>query len=145
GGFLADYFSARHADGMWRTLGIGVVLLGFGFGSFSLVGSQAFALTLLVPGVFGNGILQAAAITAVVKLTPAHMRGQMAALYFLLVNLAGAGFGPVLIAWLGEAVFAGTSGLGLAMAVTACAMSLASLLLLARTVTACRRMQHAAG
>lgn len=145
GGFLADHFSARHADGLWRTLGIGVVLLGFGFGSFSLVGAQALALTLLVPGVFGNGILQAAGITAVVKLTPAHMRGQMAALYFLLVNLAGAGFGPVLIAWLGETVFAGASGLGIAMAVTACGMSLASLLLLARTVTACRRMQHAAG
>ncbi len=150
GGLLADYLCARHADGMWRTLGIGVALLGFGFTAFSLGGSQQAALWLLVPGVFGNGILQAAGITAVLKIAPNHMRGQMSALYFLLVNLVGAGLGPALIAWLGEVVFTGTSGLSLAMATTAFVTSAASLLLLARTATACRLLQpqnpwHAAG
>jgi MFS family permease len=140
GGFLLDYLSARHADGMWRTLGLGVVLLGIGFTSFGLVDSQALALALLVPGVFGNGILQAACITTVVKVTPVHMRGQMAALAFLLVNLAGAGLGPVLIAWLGEMVFRGESSLGFAMALLAALASVASLLLLARTAGACRRV-----
>jgi MFS family permease len=147
GGFLADYLCARHADGMWRTLGFGLVLVGFGFTSFSLAGSHAIALLLLVPGVFGNGILQAAGITAVLKVTPRHMRGQMAALYFLLVNLVGAGLGPAFIAWLGESVFGGMlggkSGLAGAMAMTAFVASLASLLLLARTAAACRRLQQA--
>jgi MFS family permease len=143
GGFLADNLCARHADGMWRTLGCGTVLLGFGFTSFSLGGSHQMALVLLVPGVFGNGILQAAGITAVLKVTPRHMRGQMAALYFLLVNLVGAGLGPALIAWLGESVFAGEAGLALAMAATAFVASVGSLVLLARTVDACRRLQQA--
>lgn len=140
GGFLADHLGARHNDGMWRTLALGLVLLGCGFTAFGLVDSQVFALVLLVPGVFGNGILQAACITAVVRLTPAHMRGQMAALFFLLVNLAGAGFGPVLIAWLGERVFTGNAGLGFAMALTALLMSVGSLALLARTAPDCRRL-----
>jgi MFS family permease len=143
GGFLADYLCARHADGMWRTLGFGVVLVGFGFTSFSLGGSHGLALVLLVPGLFGNGVLQAAGITAVLKVTPRHMRGQMAALYFLLVNLVGAGLGPAFIAWLGGTVFTGESGLGVAMAVTAFVASLASLLLLARTAPACRNLQQA--
>jgi MFS family permease len=145
GGLLSDYFCARHADGMWRTLGIGTVLLGFGFTSFSLSGSQQTALWLLVPGVFGNGILQAAGITAVLKITPNHMRGQMSALYFLLVNLVGAGLGPALVAWLGESMFTGTSGLALAMAATAFVTSVASLWLLARTTAACQRLQQQEG
>jgi MFS family permease len=143
GGFLADHLCARHADGMWRTLGIGVVLLGFGFTAFNLAGSQLHALWLLAPGVFGNGILQAAGITAVLKITPNHMRGQMSALYFLLVNLVGAGLGPTLIAWLGESVFSGTSGLARAMALTAFVSSVASLVLLARTTATCRKLQQA--
>lgn len=141
GGFLADHLSVRHADGMWRTLATGTALLGIGFTAFSFFGSQRLELLLLVPGVFGNGILQAAGLTAVAKLTPAHMRGQMAALYFLLVNLAGAGLGPVFIAWLGESVFTATTGLGFAMATTAAVTSVASLLLLARSAAAVRRMQ----
>jgi MFS family permease len=145
GGFLLDYLSARHADGMWRTLALGVALLGIGFTSFGLVESQPLALVLLVPGVFGNGILQASAITTIVKVSPAHMRGQTAALAFLLVNLAGAGLGPVLVAWLGETVFGGESGLGYAMALIAALASIASLLLLARTANACRRLCAAVG
>ncbi|HEY0960868.1 MAG TPA: MFS transporter [Pseudomonadales bacterium] len=142
GGFLADHLNARHADGLWRTLAAGTVLLGIGFTLFSFFGSQQLELLLLVPGVFGNGILQAAGLTAVAKLTPAHMRGQVAALYFLLVNLVGAGLGPVLIAWLGESVFTGPAGLRVAMAVTAGAMSVASLLALARSAAAVRRLQE---
>jgi MFS family permease len=142
GGILADYLCARHADGMWRTLGTGMLLLGFGFTSFSLASSQQLALVLLVPGVFGNGILQAAGITAVLKVTPRHMRGQMAALYFLLVNIVGAGLGPAFVAWLGESVFAGGSGLAPAMGTTAFVACLASLSLLARTRAACRRLQQ---
>jgi MFS family permease len=141
GGYLSDYLSARHADGMWRALGIGTLLLGLGFTTFSFGGSQPSALLLLVPGVFGNGILQAAGITAVLKISPAHMRGQMSALYFLLVNLVGAGLGPTLVAGLGEFVFGGESGLALAMAATAFITSLASLLLLMKTAGACQRVQ----
>lgn len=141
GGVLVDHLGARHADGVWRTLGIGVLLLGFGFTAFNLAASQELAMYLLVPGVFGNGILQAAGITAVLKITPNHMRGQMSALYFLLVNLLGAGLGPTLVAWLGEGVFGGNSGLALAMATSAFVTSVASLLLLLRTAPDCRRMQ----
>jgi MFS family permease len=138
GGLLADYLSARHADGMWRTLGIGILLLGFGFSSFVLGGSEQAAMWLLAPGIFGNGILQAAGITAVLKITPNHMRGQMSALTFLLVNLVGAGLGPALVASLGESI-----GLGQAMAVTAFVTSVASLLLLARTAATSRQLQQA--
>lgn len=141
GGFLADHLSARHADGMWRTLGIGIVLLGFGFTAFNLSDSQVLALWLLVPGIFGNGILQAAGITAVLKISPGHMRGQMSALYFLLVNLVGAGLGPTLIAWLGESIIGGTSGLAWAMSLTACITSVASLWLLIKTAATCRHLQ----
>lgn len=139
GGFLADYLCARHADGMWRTLGIGMLLLGFGFSSFNLGGSQQAAMWLLAPGIFGNGILQAAGITAVLKITPNHMRGQTSALYFLLVNLVGAGLGPALVAFLGESI-----GLAQAMAATAFVTSVASLLLLAKTAATSRQMQQAA-
>lgn len=141
GGYLSDYLSARHADGMWRTLGIGTLLLGIGFTTFSFGASQQAALLLLAPGVFGNGILQAAGITAVLKISPGHMRGQMSALYFLLVNLVGAGLGPTLVAGLGEFVFSGESGLALAMAATAFVTSLASLLLLVKTAGACQGLQ----
>lgn len=142
GGFLADHLCARHADGMWRTLGVGVLLLGFGFTSFNLGGSQYAALWLLIPGIFGNGILQAAGITAVLKVTPNHMRGQMSALYFLLVNLVGAGLGPALVAWLGETVFGGESGLAWAMTTTAFVTSVAALFMLARTAATSRQLQQ---
>jgi MFS family permease len=138
GGVLGDYLSARHADGMWRTLGIGILLLGLGFSSFILSGSHETAMWLLAPGVFGNGILQAAAITAVLKVTPNHMRGQMSAVSFLFVNLVGAGLGPAFIALLGESI-----GLAQAMAATAFVSSVASLLLLARTAATSRQLQQA--
>ncbi len=144
GGFLSDHLSARYADGMWRTLGVGTLLLGFGFTLFSLVDNPFVSLVLLMPGILGNGIIQAAGITTILKITPNHMRGQISALYFLLVNLVGAGLGPTLIAMLSDFVFVGENGLGLAMAWTAFVMSVLALLMLARTTTAYQQLQQRA-
>jgi MFS family permease len=144
GGFLADYLSARHEDGMWRTLGVGTFLLGFGFALFSLTGNPLVSLTLLVPGVLGNGIIQSAGITTILKITPNHMRGQMSALYFLLVNLVGAGLGPTLIAVLSDFIFTGETGLGQAMAWTALVTSAATLVMLVKTTNAYQYLRQQA-
>lgn len=133
GGLCADWLSVRFEDGMWRTLMLGTMLLGIGFTLFATVGNSAAALFVLAPGVFGNGILQAAGITTVMKVTPNRMRGQVSALYFLLVNLVGAGLGPTFVALLSDYVFTGESGLGLAMGTIAFLASACALLLLARS------------
>lgn len=119
GGFLADYLSSRFRDGLWRTLMIGTVLLGAGFSLFPLAAGSAGALGLLIPGILGNGFLQAAGITTIMTITPDPIRGQVSALYFFLVNLVGAGLGPTLITLLSGLPLFSSNPLGLAMAFVA--------------------------
>ena len=142
GGFLSDFLSARYLDGMWKTLAIGTLLLGLGFTLFSLVAHTAVSLLLLVLGVLGNGIIQAAGITTVLKITPNSMRGQVAALYFLGVNLIGAGIGPTFITALAAFLAAGNEGLGQAMALTAVVSCSLALFMLMKTATAFKKMQQ---
>lgn len=130
GGVLCDFLAVRSATGYLRTLIIGVILLAVGFGTFAMAPSPQTAVMLLVPGAIGSGLLQASGITTLMAIVPDRMRGQVSALYFLIVNLVGATLGPTVIALLTDDVFGAPSQLRYAIALTSIAVTALSLALL---------------
>jgi MFS family permease len=61
---------------------------------------------------------------------PANQRGQLAAIYFMCVNIGGLGLGPILVAFLARSFFSGRHGLGsalVALAILAGPLSVAAL------------------
>lgn len=142
GGLLADHLAARFVGGLWHTMMIGTLLLGIGFSLFPLVANPETALLILIPGVIGNGFLQAAGITTIMTITPNHIRGQVSALYFVLVNLLGAGIGPSLISGLSGMPLFSSNPLGRSMSVVALLSCLtASVVLLKNHSAYCRLLE----
>ncbi len=64
---------------------------------------------LAVSGVFG-GIPFGAAAAAVNQMTPGQMRGQLSAVFHLVINLIGVGFGPIIVGVLSDQVFTQADG-----------------------------------
>lgn len=83
-----------------------------------LASGAALAVPLFVAGMFGASMVGGLQAAMVQSLTPSRMRGQMAAVYGVTVNLMGLGLAPTLTAALSDGVFGGGEGLGKALAVT---------------------------
>jgi MFS family permease len=82
----------------------------------ALASDLATSLTLMGLAIFYFiGAINIPAV-AIQHAAPSHLRAQLAALYFLGVNVGGLGIGPLLTAWIASA-FGGEHGIAPAFAV----------------------------
>ena len=89
------------------------------------------ALALFAPLCFCFALPTGSSIAALQRVTPPTLRGQVAALYYLVVGLAGLVFGPLSVAVLTDSVFGNPLAIGKSLAVvTAVFGSLAAVMLL---------------
>jgi len=115
---------ARSRDVRWSLWLIGVIMLAtkpFAFG-FLLVDNTAAALALFVlPAVLG-GAYVGTSIAVLHNRVPAELRPMASALFLLIVNFVGFGFGPLLIGALSSLAFDGfgTDALRYSLAASQC-------------------------
>ncbi len=140
GGVFADWLAARgRSDGV-LIAGALACLGGTVFGIlFPLMPSAGLARLMLVPLFFCGAFASGAAPSAIGAVTPNEMRGQVSALYLLVINLLGLGLGPTLPALLTDFVFADEAKLGLSLALTAALTGIPAAWLLDRARPAYRR------
>ena len=132
--------AARHLApvGVWIT----IIFIPFGVAAPVVpgVGEMFFALAaqLLVAGAY-NPV--AASILA--ELTPQRLMGKVTAIYLLVFTLLGRGLGPLLVAAISDAFFAGPQALGFALGSAAAALMAAALVAIALLLRRARRLTPA--
>jgi MFS family permease len=131
GGWYADWLHRRgRSDGV-LIAGILACLGGLLPGvAFPLAPDEATARLLLAPVFFFGAFASGAAPSAIGAVTPNEMRGQVSALYLMVINLLGIGLGPTLPALFTDFLFADEARLGWSLALTAALTALPAALLL---------------
>lgn len=133
GGVWSDRGVARGRADAPLTVGI-VACIGM-LGSatvYPLVPNAAVVVALLVAVNLFAAMPWGAAQAAIAELFPAHLRGQGAAIYLLIVNLLSGVVGPTAVAVITDGVFGDSARVGASLAVTAAVGLSVSLLLLVR-------------
>lgn len=82
-------------------------------------GSPWISLAALIPIIAGSAFCFGPAITALQLATPPGLRGRVSALYLLVVNLTGIGFGGTAVALVSDRLLADEGLIGIAMALVA--------------------------
>ena len=115
-GFISDRWSQVGVrDAPFRLLVIGfLIMLPSGvIPYFMPTGVLAYAA--LCVNIIGIGIVSSVGVTALLLITPAQIRGQIVALYYMAISLAGLMLGPTSVGFLSTRVY-GEENLYLAMA-----------------------------
>jgi MFS family permease len=124
GGWLGDRLvAAGRSDGTMR-VGVYSALGALPFAaSATLVSSLPLALALTAGLLFTTTLPYGAAAAALQVVTPGRMRATASAIYLCILNLAGIGLGPVLVALATDRLFGDDLAVGksLALVCTACA------------------------
>ena len=120
GGWLADSLRKRgYVDAEMRTVVLSALLV-WPFAALATVTSSvATSLVLLAPLFFFSSFAFAAAIAALQMVTPSRLRGRVAAVYLLIVNLTGIGLGGTATALVTDYVMHDDRRVGAAMALVA--------------------------
>ncbi|GGD80029.1 MFS transporter [Croceicoccus mobilis] len=131
GGFLGDWLLARgRSDAYPRVMAMAAVLATPPGIMLGLVGDAQLALALTAINVLCTALTTGIAAAAVQLITPAHLRGQMGAIYILTASVAGIGIGPSVVAFLTQYVFGDEMAVGRSLAALAAgALPLAAILL----------------
>lgn len=118
-GWASEWLSNRgHRDAPLRAALYGALLcIPFALGAM-LADIQWVSLALLCPVYFLGSFPFALAPAVVSTITPNQMRGQITALYLLVINLLGYGVGPALIGGITDYVFVDEAMLKYSMALT---------------------------
>lgn len=91
-------------------------LLGVATVVFALAPTIAFALPAAAVLIFTQSLPYGIISASLAELVPAHLRGQIVALYLLISNLAGLTLGPLIVALFTDRLFADPSKVGLSLA-----------------------------
>jgi MFS family permease len=133
GGWFSDWLAARGRSDGTLIAGALACLGGTIPGVlFPLAGDEATARLLLFPLFFFGAFASGAAPSAIGAVTPNQLRGQVSALYLLVINLLGIGLGPTLPALFTDYLFGDEAKLGQSLALTAALTGLPSAWLLQR-------------
>ncbi len=131
GGWMADRL-VRSAvpNAHFRTIAF-AALLGLPFALLLAVPTSSLAVLLIVGGLHFAVSFPMGVVPAYLQIsTPREARAQVSGLYVLVINVLGLGLGPTLVGALSTAVFNGTNGLRLSIAlVVGPAMLLSALML----------------
>jgi len=132
-GTICDRMTARGSRdaplkvAAWGYLGTGL----FG-GLGPLMPTGETALAVFAPAMLMSTMPYPMAGTAIQLVTPGRMRGQVSALYMLVINLVGLGAGPLVVGVFNDALFTGPEGVRYSLAwVNAVSAPVAFVLLLA--------------
>lgn len=117
-GFLVDrWYASGRTDAHLRFFAIAFVIQTLAtLGAFT-ASDPTIALALLIPQIALSGFTGVAAAALQIT-TPARMRGRVSAVYLLVFNLLGLGFGPSIVAALTDFVFRDEMLVGTSMIVT---------------------------
>lgn len=100
--------------------------------------SAELAFVVLAVNTAGIAMVSAIGVVALLAITPAQIRGQITALYYMAISMSGLVFGPTTVGWLSTNVF-GEDELRLAYAATIAIYALIPLLCIPLTVRAYKR------
>ena len=115
-GILADKWrAAGRDDAPFRLLSFGFVLMVVANGAAMLMPNAALAFLALGLTTVAIGIITATGILSLLDITPAAIRGQVVAIYYMVISVAGLGLGPTGVGILSSRVF-GEERLHLAVA-----------------------------
>jgi MFS family permease len=98
-------YSAGHVDAPLRIVMIGVLILVPTGVVAPLMPNGLAAFAILMVNTVGIALLSACAPTALLNITPGAVRGQVVALYYITISLAGLLLGPTTIGLLNDLVF----------------------------------------
>ena len=104
GGWLAGRWIARgRAHGPYLTVFIGALIVFPCFVLFPLMPSAEGAIAVLFVGFLGMSITTGTSPSSIIAITPSELRGQMTALFFMVINLFGALVGPPMVGLITDA------------------------------------------
>lgn len=131
GGWFNDWLHARGRKDAVLITGI-VTCIGFMTASilFPLMPTPGLAMLFLAPVFFFGAFASGAAPSAIGAVTPNEMRGQVSALYLLVINFLGIGLGPTIPALFTDFLFADEGRLGASLVLTAAVTGVPAALLL---------------
>lgn len=132
GGYLGDrLLQAGRTDAYPRIMAYAAIAATGPGIALALIDDTNLALWMTAINFTLTGVTTGIAAAAVQFITPAHLRGQLGAIYILTASVAGIGFGPTFVAFLTEFVFGDEAALRYSLAVLAAVtLPLAALLLL---------------
>lgn len=118
GGWIAERLLKRgYRDANLRVI-VGVAVLTIPFGVMAPLASDLTWLTILgIPLVFMAGMPFGVGPAAIQIITPNQIRGQVSAIYLLVINIIGLGGGPFVVAWITDYVFGYDQALGYALSI----------------------------
>lgn len=114
-GYISDrWMQSGVRDAPFRLLVIGFLIM-IPSGAFAmLMPTGVLAFAVLCINTVGIGMVSAVGVTALLLITPAQIRGQMLALYYMTISLSGLFLGPTTVGSLSTRVF-GEENLNLAV------------------------------
>ncbi len=105
-GWLSDRWSQRGMrDAPFRLLVIGYLIMVPTAVLPFFIPNGYLAFAVLCANTVGIGVVSAVGVTALLLITPAQIRGQMVALYYVAISLSGLLLGPPTVGWLSTNVF----------------------------------------
>lgn len=130
-GTLCDRMTARGvSDAPLKVAAWGYVGTGLFGGIAPLMPSGELALAMFAPAMLMSTMPFPMAGTAIQLVTPNQLRGQVSALYMMVINLVGLGLGPLIVGLFNDLLFTGPGGVRYSLAwVNAAAAPLAFILL----------------
>ena len=114
-GRAADAWSKTRVDAALRILFIGSCIMIPCAALAPLMPTAVMGFVFIALANVGTGIVSAVGVLSVLEITPASVRGQVVALYYMAISLSGLLLGPPVVGWLSDHVF-GPSQLRWAMA-----------------------------
>jgi len=101
GGWLAARWTRRGIyHGPYLTVFIGAIMVLPAFVIFPLMPTPEAAVVVLFFGFLGMSITSGTSPSAVIAITPGHLRGQMTAVFFLVINLFGSILAPPMVGYI---------------------------------------------
>jgi MFS family permease len=129
-GILCDRWrKAGQHDAPFRLLWIGFVVMLLSSVLALMMPTPLTAFVMLGLGTVGIGTVSVTGMVSLLDITPAAIRGQVVALYYMVISITGLGLGPTSVGWLSTRVF-GEENLHLAVSAVPLIYGLVPLLLI---------------
>ncbi|MEM8983660.1 MAG: MFS transporter [Pseudomonadota bacterium] len=122
----------RH-DGPLLLMVLGTLIMVPLYAAAPLMPNGAVAFTVLTAGGLGVMIISAVSVTALLNIIPAHIRGQIVALYYMVMSLFGLFVGPPAVGLLSQHVY-GEANLNYALATVPVVLGVVTIVLLPLTL-----------
>jgi len=104
-GRWADAWSKRVPDAPLRVLLVGALVMIPCAAAAPLMPTATLGFVFLALATAGIGMVSAVGVLSVLEITPAAVRGQVVALYYMAISLSGLFLGPPVVGWLSDHVF----------------------------------------